>query len=57
MILPSMHPRCAISDPIERFQESLFDALGDDEGAAFWKEYIGQPIHNYPNTYVDEVDG
>lgn len=29
------------------FRESLFDALGDDEGAAYWESVYGQPIHNY----------
>jgi hypothetical protein len=39
------------------FQESLFDAMGDDEGAQFWEGVYGQPIHNYPNTYVDQETG
>ena len=43
--------------PDRAFQESLFDALGDDEGAAFWEGVYGQPIHHYPNTYVDEETG
>ncbi|KAF7587530.1 hypothetical protein BBP40_007089, partial [Aspergillus hancockii] len=30
------------------FRESLFDALGDDEGAAYWESVYGQPIHTYP---------
>ncbi|KAL8944640.1 MAG: hypothetical protein Q9216_000337 [Gyalolechia sp. 2 TL-2023] len=29
------------------FRESLFDALADDEGAAFWESVYGQPIHTY----------
>ncbi|EAW14072.1 uncharacterized protein ACLA_071050 [Aspergillus clavatus NRRL 1] len=29
------------------FRESLFDALGDDEGAAYWESVYGQPIHRY----------
>lgn len=29
------------------FRESLFDALGDDEGAAYWESVYGQPIHTY----------
>ncbi|KAI9827936.1 MAG: hypothetical protein M1819_006879 [Sarea resinae] len=32
------------------FRESLFDALADDEGAAFWEGIYGQPIHTYPST-------
>ena len=33
--------------PDTAFRESLFDALGDDEGAAFWESVYGQPIHTY----------
>lgn len=33
--------------PGAAFRESLFDALGDDEGAAYWETVYGQPIHNY----------
>jgi hypothetical protein len=39
------------------FRESLFDALGDDEGAAFWESVYGQPIHTYLNTYTDQETG
>lgn len=31
--------------------------MGDDEGAAFWEGVYGQPMHTYPNTYVDEETG
>lgn len=34
-------------DPETAFRESLFDALADDEGAAFWEGVYGQPIHTY----------
>jgi len=37
---PSMNAEAA-------FRESLFDALGDDEGAAYWESVYGQPIHTY----------
>ena len=37
-------------DPNQAFRESLFDALADDEGAAYWEGVYGQPIHTYPNT-------
>jgi hypothetical protein len=37
-------------DPEAAFRESLFDALADDEGAAYWEGVYGQPIHVYPNT-------
>jgi hypothetical protein len=43
--------------PDQAFRESLFDALEDDEGAAFWEGVYGQPIHDYPNTYKDEETG
>ena len=34
------------------FRLSLFDALGDDEGAAFWEGVYGQPIHTYSDQKV-----
>lgn len=37
-------------DPDSSFRESLFDALADDEGAAFWEGVYGQPIHTYSST-------
>ncbi|EEQ87468.1 hypothetical protein RJZ56_004858 [Blastomyces dermatitidis] len=33
--------------PDAAFRESLFDALADDEGAAYWESVYGQPIHTY----------
>ena len=33
------------------FRESLFDALADDEGAAYWEGVYGQPIHTYSPYY------
>ncbi|KLJ07656.1 hypothetical protein EMPG_16882 [Blastomyces silverae] len=33
--------------PNAAFRESLFDALADDEGAAYWESVYGQPIHTY----------
>lgn len=41
----------------QAFRESLFDALGDDEGANFWEGVYGQPIHQYPDTYQNEDTG
>jgi hypothetical protein len=32
------------------FRESLFDALADEDGAAFWENVYGQPIHVYPRA-------
>ncbi|KAI1340548.1 hypothetical protein F5Y15DRAFT_378999 [Xylariaceae sp. FL0016] len=34
-------------DPDAAFRESLFDAMADDEGAAYWEGVYGQPIHIY----------
>ncbi|KAH6624870.1 hypothetical protein B0J18DRAFT_429565 [Chaetomium sp. MPI-SDFR-AT-0129] len=38
--------------PTTAFRESLFDAMADDEGAAYWESVYGQPIHIYapPHT-------
>ncbi|KAK4252303.1 hypothetical protein C7999DRAFT_27028 [Corynascus novoguineensis] len=33
--------------PNTAFRESLFDAMADDEGAAYWESVYGQPIHIY----------
>lgn len=38
------------TDPDVAFQESLFDALADDEGASYWEGVYGQPIHIYPKV-------
>lgn len=43
--------------PEAAFRESLFDAMADDEGATFWESVYGQPIHNYPNSYVNQETG
>ena len=44
-------------DPDRAFRESLFDALADDEGADFWAGVYGEPIHQFPNRFVDEETG
>ncbi|KIV92075.1 hypothetical protein PV10_06544 [Exophiala mesophila] len=41
----------------QAFRESLFDALGDDEGATFWEGVYGQPIHQYADTYTNQDTG
>lgn len=33
--------------PDTAFRQSLFDAMADDEGAAYWEAVYGQPIHIY----------
>jgi len=46
---PTVDPRFDTGlDPDAAFRESLFDALADDEGAAYWEGIYGQPIHIYP---------
>ncbi|KAJ5732137.1 hypothetical protein N7493_003618 [Penicillium malachiteum] len=40
--------------PDTAFRESLFDAMGDDEGAEYWQGVYGQPIHTYA---VPQVEG
>ncbi|KAH8673644.1 hypothetical protein BX600DRAFT_455859 [Xylariales sp. PMI_506] len=37
-------------DPEAAFRESLFDAMADDEGAAYWEGVYGQPVHVYSNA-------
>lgn len=39
------------------FRESLFDAMADDEGAAFWEGVYGQPIHIYGRPDVETGNG
>ncbi|KAI0481126.1 hypothetical protein GGR56DRAFT_688613 [Xylariaceae sp. FL0804] len=39
------------------FRESLFDALADDEGAAYWEGVYGQPIHVYGRPPTDHTHG
>lgn len=39
------------------FRESLFDALGDDEGAAYWESVYGQPIHHYAVPSIPKGPG
>lgn len=41
------HERNHPLSPNAAFRESLFDALGDDEGAEYWESVYGQPIHTY----------
>jgi hypothetical protein len=60
---PDYHPRESLYDNLDEapagspgpasddaFRESLFDALADDEGAAYWEGVYGQPVHIYPDT-------
>ncbi|OJI86321.1 hypothetical protein ASPTUDRAFT_187720 [Aspergillus tubingensis CBS 134.48] len=57
-------PTTSRFSPSTAFRESLFDALGDDEGAAYWESVYGQPIHTYsvpevpkgPNGELEMMD-
>ncbi|EPS38212.1 hypothetical protein H072_8015 [Dactylellina haptotyla CBS 200.50] len=44
-------------DPEAAFQESLFEAMADDDGAAYWEGVYGQPIHNYSRPRVENEKG
>lgn len=41
--------------PTTAFREALFDALADDEGAAYWEGVYGQPLHIYGHG-TDDMD-
>ncbi|KAK5127975.1 hypothetical protein LTR85_005092 [Meristemomyces frigidus] len=43
--------------PADSFQDSLFDALADDEGAQYWESVYSQPIHVYPRPTVETPKG
>ena len=45
------------ADPDAAFRESLFDAMADDEGAAFWEGVYGQPIHVYDRPGIKDERG
>ncbi|RAK97208.1 uncharacterized protein BO80DRAFT_482432 [Aspergillus ibericus CBS 121593] len=50
---PSSTPTAADTiSPTAAFRESLFDALGDDEGAEYWESVYGQPIHTYSVPHI-----
>ncbi|GCB18647.1 hypothetical protein AAWM_01532 [Aspergillus awamori] len=61
---PDADPSTTRFSPTTAFRESLFDALGDDEGAAYWESVYGQPIHTYsvpevpkgPNGELEMMD-
>ncbi|KAK6348227.1 hypothetical protein TWF718_006037 [Orbilia javanica] len=44
-------------DPETAFRESLFEAMADDEGAAYWEGVYGQPIHLYERPKVENEKG
>lgn len=56
---PDNHPQETepTLDPETAFRESLFDAMADDEGAAYWEAIYGQPIHIYPQEAPNPATG
>lgn len=52
----SLPPSERSLSPNTAFRESLFDAMADDEGAAFWEGVYGQPIHTY-SPHMKTADG
>lgn len=44
-------------DPEVAFQESLLEAIADEEGAAYWQGVYGQPIHGYARPEVENERG
>lgn len=47
---PAEHSETERLDPDTAFRESLFDAMADDEGAAFWEGVYGQPVPQVPKV-------
>lgn len=45
------------ANPDAAFRESLFDAMADDEGAAFWEGVYGQPVHIYERPEAPDDKG
>lgn len=43
--------------PDDAFRSSLFDAIADDEGAAYWEGVYGEPIHVYQRPSVQTETG
>lgn len=54
----NQHPDVNTISSETAFSESLFDALADDEGAAYWANIYGQPIHIYerPTRYNPDTE-
>lgn len=55
--IPNMASWNRAADPDAAFRESLFDAMADDEGAAFWEGVYGQPIHIFERPEVKDEKG
>lgn len=54
---PTDPDRTREEDPGAAFRDSLFDALADDEGAAYWENVYSQPIHVYARPTVQTPKG
>ncbi|KAI5203878.1 hypothetical protein E4T39_03933 [Aureobasidium subglaciale] len=55
--LPNSNSATSPKDPDTAFRESLFDAMADDEGAAYWQGIYGDSIHAYPRPSVKDPQG
>lgn len=55
--IPNVASWSHAKDPDAAFRESLFDAMADDEGAAFWEGVYGQPIHVYSRPGLKDERG
>ena len=55
--IPNIAAWNSSGDPDAAFRESLFDAMADDEGAAFWEGVYGQPIHVYQRPSAKDERG
>ena len=49
---PTPTPDTVFEGPDDAFRASLFDAIADDEGAAYWQGVYGEPIHIYGRPSV-----
>lgn len=54
---PPIYPDDPPLSPTTAFRESLFDAMADDEGAAYWEAVYGQPVHIYSQESTNPATG
>lgn len=55
--LPPPSAEAEFHGPDDAFRSSLFDAMADDEGAAYWEGVYGEPIHVYSRPTVQTETG
>lgn len=54
---PFDNAEASYEGPDDAFRASLFDAIADDEGAAYWQGVYGEPIHLYQRPTVEKDGG